>query len=90
MAGFTQSLQVAGVVWTTLMQWDDVVDLQIVFRIRLSTFQTGEFIACQGLQSLWTSSFSSVLGQFSVCPRWGLAGYLDGFGFWHFLTACER
>ena len=42
MAGFTQGLQVAGVVWTTLMQWDDVVDLQIVFRIWLSTFQASE------------------------------------------------
>lgn len=44
MTGFTQSLQVADIVWTTLMKWDDVVDLQIVFRIRLSTFQTGELI----------------------------------------------
>jgi hypothetical protein len=45
MAGFAQGLQVAGVVWTTLMKRDDVVDLQIVFRIRLSTFQAGELIA---------------------------------------------
>ena len=44
MAGFAQGLQVAGVVWTTLVKWDDVVDLQIVFRIRLSTFQAGELI----------------------------------------------
>ena len=83
MAGFAESLQVAGVVWTTLMQRDDVVDFKIVFGIRLSTFHAGEFIACQDLHSLWASSFSPVLWQLSVCPRWGFAGYLDGFGFFH-------
>lgn len=46
MAGFAQGLQIAGVVWTTLMKRDDVVDFQIVFRIWLSTFQTGELITC--------------------------------------------
>jgi len=61
MAGFAQGLQVAGVVWTTLMKRDDVVHFQIVFRIWLSTFQAGELITCQDLQPLWSSSFSSVL-----------------------------
>lgn len=88
MAGFAQGLQIAGVVWTTLMKRNDVVDFQIVFRIWLSTFQAGERITCQDLQSLWSSSFSPVLRQLSVCPRWGLAGYLHGFWFFHLLTAC--
>lgn len=45
MTGLAQGLQVAGVVWTTLMKRNDVVDLQIVFRIWLSTFHAGELIA---------------------------------------------
>ncbi len=45
MAGFAQGLQVAGVVWTALMKRDNVVHFQIVFWIRLSTFQAGELVA---------------------------------------------
>ena len=62
MARFAQGLQIAGVVWTTLMKRDDVIHFQIVFWIWLFTFQAGELITCQDLHSLWPSSFSSVLG----------------------------
>lgn len=89
MTGFAERLQVAGVVWTTLMKRDDVVHFQIVFRIRLSAFQASELIAAEDLHSSLCSALSFLIGKFSVCPRWALAGYLDGFGFWHFLTACE-